>query len=229
MSRLKEVRTTALIAGITALLTLPLPVWNATRSIMAVAAQRDVTAWFIPALILAYLFTAILPVFFFALYRNAGALCVPKGARLFGLVAAVVFAVLMAPTLPDVIPNVPILLGELSNLAYLLLLLALVRRRDDEAPQDVPVSRHLRLVSKVASIAYGIWGGFCLATLAVAPFAHMQLENWARHAGASQTPGVGAMMMKQTGLALNQACLFAAPYIVYKSLPRLRSPENLGL
>jgi hypothetical protein len=184
---------------------------------MAVAVQRDVTGWVIPALVLVYLFTAILPIFYFALYRNTAALCVPKGPRLFGLAAAVVFAIMMAAALPDSIPNVPTLLGELSNLGYLLLLLALVRRRGDETPHDGSVSRALRLASKVASIAYGLWGGFCLATLAVAPFAYVQLENWGRQAGALRTPGVVAMVMKQTCLALNQACLFAAPYIVYRS------------
>jgi hypothetical protein len=166
--------------------------------------------WIVPLLILAYLFSAIPPVFFYALYRNPRAFCVPKGPRLFGLAAAGVFVILAATQLPGSIRNVSTLLGELANLAYVLLLVALVRYRDDEAPEDGPVSPGLRLVSKVASIAWGIWGGLCLASLAGAPFAYMRLEDLARKAGALQTPGVGAMMMRQSGLALSQACMFVA-------------------
>ena len=172
MSRISEVRTAAFIAGITALLSLPLPLWNATRSILAVAAQHGVTVWIIPALVLGCLFTAILPVFFFALSRNTGALHVPKGSRLFGLAAAGVFVVLVAVQLPGSIRNVSALLGEWANLAYVLLLVALVRYRADEAPEDVPVPLLLRSVSRVAAITWGIWGAFCLATLAGAPFAY---------------------------------------------------------
>lgn len=221
-SRSVEIRAAGLIAFIASVVSLPSPMWNATQGLL-VAMRRVGVVWAIPLLAVLYFLNAILPAFFLALSINRDLPRISKPLRLMALAAALVFGILSVTALPKEVGRASARLSELSNLTYVLLLITLFRHTIQEPPPEVPVSRLLRGVTKAASLAWGVWSGFLFAALAGSPFAYMQLENLARQANL-RTPGIGEMMMRQTRLCLSQACLFVAPYIVYRSL---RSPHRL--
>ncbi len=114
------------------------------------------------------------------------------------------------------ISQVSIVLGELSSLAYILLLLAFFHRanshRSTEA--DVPVSGLLRFVTKLALVAWGLWVAFNLVRLCLTPYAYLQLRSAALQIGR-RPPQLGSLMADAIRTLLDQACLFMAPYIVY--------------
>ena len=51
-------------------MSLPIPMWTATRTALAVPSTNTLFRW--TAIVVAYLFSAILPLFYFALARNEG-------------------------------------------------------------------------------------------------------------------------------------------------------------
>jgi len=66
-----DIRKAALIACIALILSLPVPMWNATQTMFALASTHPQRrGWIIPTTVFIYLFTAIMPVIYFALYRN---------------------------------------------------------------------------------------------------------------------------------------------------------------
>ena len=56
--------------------------------------------------LLAVCFTAILPVFYFALYRNEGLPDFPKSLRVLSLIAAIVLGIIMVAGLPRWIESI---------------------------------------------------------------------------------------------------------------------------
>lgn len=124
--------------------------------------------------------------------------------------------ILTAARDPRTISHFSTMLGEFSNLAYILLLIALFRHTSDESYQGVPVSRLLSFVTKVAVIAWGLWLAFILLTLVVTPYSYFQLRNYALQIGRTP-PQLGGMVARNIRSLLDQACLFVAPYTVYKS------------
>ncbi len=59
-------------------------------------ALRLATWWIVPVIAFGYLFSTIMPVFYFALYRNEGTLRFPKHLRLLSLTTALVFGLFAA-------------------------------------------------------------------------------------------------------------------------------------
>ena len=136
-----------------------------------------------PLVVLLTLFTAITPMFYFALYLDETVLHFPKRLRLLALVAASTFGVIVLTALsawvrslaayfsamktfdwsvgatsflafardPRTISQLSTLLGELSNIACILMLIAIFRSAD-EPLDNVPVSRLLRVMTNVAVI-----------------------------------------------------------------------------
>ncbi len=248
-----DIKRTALVVCITSALAVVIPVWQAMRQMAALASSHPtMKLWMIPGGVLAWLFTAILPLFFFAVYRNEGTLRFPKYLRLCSLVTALVFGFLVALGLwewsgylssywtamklvdwesgaisvvgaarnPRTIGVVSAVLGEVGNFAYILSLLAFWHQPDSEsADAEVPVSRLLSFVTKVALIGYGLWVAFNLVRLVVTPYFYFQLRNTALRIGR-QPPQLTNMMASTLRMLLEQACLFMAPYIVYNSWRR---------
>jgi hypothetical protein len=87
-----DIRKIALIAFIAALLGLLIPVWRMTQQVAAVQLPVWARA---PVILFGYLFSAIMPVFYFALYRNEGTLRFPKHLRQLSWITAMVFACLV--------------------------------------------------------------------------------------------------------------------------------------
>jgi hypothetical protein len=223
MRRLGEIRTAALIAGVTASLILTLGVRDTTRQMIAID-RRGGTSWTIPFIALALPVAGILPVFLFTLYRNRGTIRIPRRPRMLALCAATVLGILLFSELTGLIGSIPTaagLLRELSNSAYILLLIALFRDRTIEAP-GTPASRPLRLAAKVASIIYGGWAAHLFVALALSPIAYWQLRDYALQHGI-RPPATWTMELNHLRTALSQACLFAAPYVVYSATRR--NPE----
>lgn len=221
-----DIRKVALITFIAAVLGLLIPVWRLTQQ---VAATRLPVWARVPIILFGYLFSAIMPLFYFALYRNEGTLRFSKHLRLLSLITALLFgaismldwkrvgsaSIVAIARDPRMIDQIAILLGECSNLAYILLLLAFFRQADKEpfTPTDVPVSRLLSFVTKAALTLWGIWVAFNLVRVVVAPFAYAVAVS---KTGRTPLP-LSGMMLEVIQMLLTQACLFIAPYVVYNS------------
>ncbi len=217
-----DIRKVALISFIAAVLGLLLPVWRLTQQ----TAGIRLSLWArVPTLLFAYLFTAIMPVFYFALYRNQGTLRLPKHLRQLSLNTAIVYVCFVTGGVASTVNEVANLLSECSNLAYVLLLFAFSRQSDDESfsPGDVPVSRFLGFVTKAAVILYGIWIAFNLVRVVITPYGYAQLRDLELHVGR-RPPQLSRMMLEAIRTLLTQACLFIAPYVIYNSW--LRGEES---
>jgi amino acid permease len=226
LSWFSDIRKVALITFIAAVLGLLLPFWRLTRQ----TAGIRLSLWArVPTLLFAYLFTAIMPAFYFALYRNQGTLRLPKHLRQLSSIIAIVFLCLVTAGVPSTVNQVANLLSECSNLAYVLLLFAFSRQTDDESfsPADVPVSRFLRFVTKAAVVLYGIWVAFNLVRVVITPYGYAQLRDLELHVGR-RPPQLSRMMLEAIRTLLTQACLFIAPYVIYNSwLRREERPEEI--
>jgi len=223
--------------------------WNAVQTTIAATAPKN-DLWRLAGillLVLVILFSAIIPVFYFALYRNEALLYFPKRLRLLALIAAFAFAVIVLTTLPAYIRSLAAyfavfapfdwsiggasvlgfvrdprtigqlstLLGEASNIACILMLIAIFRCGNEPLEVDVPVSKLLRVMTKVAVITWRVVLVIILVRLAALPYVLFQLRNYALQVGRTP-PTFGDILAIRESLL--QACLFAAPYIVYKSL-----------
>lgn len=92
-----NIRNSALLASVAGVLGNALPAWNSSRSLLETVSRSGTAGrWFIPLVIFAYLFTAIMPVLYFALYRNKGTLRISDGLRRLCLIAALTLGTMMA-------------------------------------------------------------------------------------------------------------------------------------
>ncbi len=188
------------------------PMWDATQTMLAIqSANPSPKWWIVPAIALAWLFSATMPVFYFTLYRNRGTLRFPKRLRRLSLAAALVFGAIVAVGLPGRIesPNrLPTLLDLFADVAYILLLVTLYRRTDDESSPGISIFRPLRIAATVVVIVEGLWVAYNGVQLVLA------FRTYALQAG----PGQAAVLTDSIRTLLNQACLFTAPFIVCRSL-----------
>jgi hypothetical protein len=243
---LADVRKAALIAGVAAVLGVLMPAWSAARTMLAIETMRQ---WSVPLIVLIWCFTAIVPAFCFALYRNEGPLDFPRNLRVLSLTAAIVLGVVTLAALPQWIESlgsywadistldwtagaatvsivvrkpgtftqIATLLGEFSNLTYIALLIAIFRQAGGQPRGEI--SRPLAVVSKVAVIAWGVWVAFNVVRLVFTPYTYFQLRDFALQVGRTP-PRLEAMMVDVVRTILSQACLFTAPYVVYRSCVR---------
>jgi hypothetical protein len=83
------------------------------------------------------------------------------------------------------------------------------------------------IVTRVAVIAGGLWLAFNVVRLAYVPFIYPQIRSYALYYKRTP-PRLWDMMAEAVRFALGQACLFAAPFIVWRSGPHVESapPED---
>jgi hypothetical protein len=117
---------------------------------------------------------------------------------------------------PRTIGQLSNLFGELSNIAVVLLLIALFRHEDDEPDAEVPISRPLLIVTKVAVITGALVLAFCVIRLAYMPILHSQMRDLAPKVFRTPPP-LSEMLIDAIRGLLIAACLFTSPYIVYRS------------
>jgi hypothetical protein len=238
-ARSLDIRTAALITSITGVLAIVKPAWDATRSMTA--AQSNHPRWWInPMMIAMGIFSAILPLFYFALYRNQGTWQIPRRLRLLSMAAAILLGMIVAIGLPAWIESLGLMksqsvlsqerelwvgdlaqiLGQLSNFAYILVLVT-IYRQVERYPQ-VPSSKLLAIVTRIAVIFYGLWVTFNLIRLALTPYSYSQLRDFALRVGRTPPP-FQELVKEAIRAVLMGSCMFAAPYIVWATLRSQRA------
>jgi hypothetical protein len=113
-----------------------------------------------------------------------------------------------------------VFLSEFYNLGYLALLIALSRSGSDEEFNDAPISTLLKAVTNIAVVVLGIWVAFEMLRLAGTPYAYFEMRDFASRYGKAP-PQFWPLMTKMSREFLCQACLLAAPYVVYMGQRRI--------
>jgi hypothetical protein len=198
-------RKLAMVTCLAMVMSLPIPMWTATRAMLAIPSAHSPSGW--SALVVAYLFSAILPLFYFALYRSEGTLRLPKRLRILSLVGVAAGGIVVATGLAQLVGSfgnsltmTKMLLSDFVSLSCMLLLITFFREAKGTPGIDIPVSRLLAFMSTVAVLAGGLWFAFNLFGLVVA------LRN---RASTDMITGTIRTL-------LEQVCLFTAPFIVFK-------------
>jgi hypothetical protein len=175
------IKKLALATAIALLAALPLPMWNATRNLVT-RPSVPVVVWI--AVGIAYIFSTILPVFYFAMWRNAGDIGVSKRLRWFCLVGVLCGVIVIRDQMP--VTTVTTALSMLATVCCIVLLIAMFLRPGDIGHK----SALLRAMTWIAVIGGVLWFGVSVLTFV-------------------SNPNPGAL-----GTVLEQVCLFTAPFLV---------------
>ena len=231
------IRTAALLLFATTLLELMIPVWNDTRALIAFKWTISSTS-----LVVAWLVTAIMPIFYFALYRNKGVLHFPRYIKTLSLVTAFVFGSLvvtdlwqwigffatrpnarpvsvLVPRQPYVFSDASAALAETANVAYVLLLLAFFLQKDDQPvmTHEAPASRLLIRITKIALVTYALWIAFSAVRLVLIPYFYFQIRGQSLEVAQTLRP-LSDLLLTPARSFLSVLCLFMAPYAVHHRL-----------
>jgi hypothetical protein len=208
MAWLTDIRKVALLACVTSVLSLVMAEWIGRPAA--------------PLPLLTLLLTALLPIFYLALYRDKRSFWISERLRLLARTAAFILGVLLALQLAERIKSPPIsiptLLDALDVIANILLLAAISRDVGERPQENTPVSTLLYVATKVTVIAWGVWVAFTFLRLLLVPYTYSQLRDYALQMGRPGPPLLG-MVKLATKTLLLEACTLAAPYIIYRSFP----------
>lgn len=227
MAWFTDLRKIALLACVTYVVSLIAPLWNSTRSI--IASTSPLSGWrVVPLALSVSLITALLPIFYFALYRDEGSLHISAPLRLLARAAAFVIGILLAFQLVEWIKSPGAFLARslvaLATIANILLLAALFRHPGDASEEARPISTLLYVVTKVTVIVWSAWVAFHLLRVLLLPYTYSQLRDYALSIGREGPPLTG-MIEEAVQAFLGQASLLTAPYVIYKSL-LLETPQR---
>lgn len=246
-----NIRKAALLALIGTVLGVIVPLWNALQSTFQTWSTPPLQPWRVPAVVILFLFSAIQPLFCYALCRSRGPLDISKELRGVSLIAAIAFGLIIGATLFQFAESVnsystamrtqrifeggghaanPFadaslsglaldFLRDLSNLGYLALLIALWREEENPGDFGTPISSFLRIVTRIAVVTAGVGVALFLLRIPGAVYAHFSLREQALQNGVN-LPAFVPQIAKFSQDAVSEACLFVAPLVVYKSLPR---------
>ena len=117
---------------------------------------------------------------------------------------------------PRTISQFAILLGEVSNIAYVLMLIAMFRQNSDGLETGAPTSRLLNRATRAAVFAWGLVVVAVLLGLLLTPYTFYTIRQDVLQMGRTP-PGFVYFFVRQLRTVLQQSCLFVAPYVVYKS------------
>ena len=192
-------------------------------------------------------FTAILPVFFFALSQNEGTLRFSKPLRLVALVAALGISLrilVLSPGLMESLGRVgptsvltpergrlslgdiSALAGELASASLVWLLAAMFRQKQDETEAPVPVSKLLRITTKIAVIAYGLAVAINIFRVALSPYIYTQARTVLQRSGRALPP-FRFLVESILGDLLTYLCLFIAPFVIWNAIRDARGHPHL--
>lgn len=233
-----NIRKVALITFIGTVLGLLIPLWNSVQYFFRIASAYPVLKWSLGAAIVLFgvPITAIMPAFYFALYRNEEPLRLWKRFRPLSLAAVLVLAIVTivefrmvfglggnSSVLPEArdgwnIGQITTLLGLVSNAAYILLLVSIFQHTTFESGSALSKSELLSFTTRVAVMYGAIVVASSLAQLLATPYTYFQvLDHIAR-----RRFDLADRMMQSAGALLEGVCRFVAPYIVYRSVVRRR-------
>ena len=236
-----NLRKAALITAIMGVLGILIPGWSTANSLLAAdSSQLSQVRGRIPAIALDYLLGAILPVFYFALYRNKGMLRFSRSSRLaallgvfgFGLLAAIELwqwisgfiargtaGVLGHPDYQWMSDDFSALLGPFGRLVFTIPLIAIFRQEGDESDAQIPISKSLRIISRASVIVWGLPLALQLIALAFSPYIFQQVRQ-AHYRLGNTPPRLADMYEGATYVLLCQVCNFAVPCIIWRSIRR---------
>ncbi len=242
MSGLRKV---ALLACITSAFSFLWGTWNLIQQIQhAQAAPPALVALSVASTLAG----ALTPVFYFALFRNEALLPFGAEQRKVSLVAAIVFGILVAISLPAVLEslssyvsevrtfgfqagpgttNVLVsLVGEVSNISYAGLLIALYHAPEiDQTTTCVPDAL-LEVVSRLLVVLSGLRLAYVIVETAAVPclFWSNRIPRFGQEPHFFQYMIDGPLTK-----LLIAACLFAAPYVVAMSIRSARGLLRSGI
>ncbi len=175
------IKKLALFTAIALLAALPLPMWTATRNLVT-RPSVPATVWI--AVGIAYVFSAILPLFYFAMWRNGGDIGVSKRLRWFCLAGMLCGVIVIRNQMP--VTTVTTGLSMLATLSSIVLLIAIFLRPGDIGHR----SAFLHSMTWIAVIGGLLWFAVNVLTFV-------------------SNPNPGAL-----GTMFEQVCLFTAPFLV---------------
>lgn len=222
-----SIRKIALITFVATVLDLVRPLWNVAQTAMEIGASHPLWKWWItPAMAVVVLpLSAIMPVFYFALYRNEEPLEFPRRFRPLSLAAALTLTIVTARGLLKRVG----LFNELSNLAYILLLFAFYRHSNLESAQTNVAacgSRLLAFITRVAVMFWGIIVAILVVRLFLMPYVYFQLRDYALQVGRTP-PKLSDWMAESIRPLIDQGCLLVARPSSYTE-PWSNARERLG-
>lgn len=156
--------------------------WTATQNALA-AAAHPVTQW--AAVVLAWLFAAILPLFYFALWRSEGKIRITGVLRWVSLAGAAAGGIVVGTSFP--VMTLRTTFSDVATLSCVVLLIGIFLHAEETTGRP---TRFLRVMTWVAIVGGGIWLAFNLLAMVIRPME-----------GTIKT-------------VLEQACLFTAPVVV---------------
>lgn len=231
-----DIRRAALIASVATTGSVLLPMWNAAQRMAAVDSMHP-QWWITPLAVIVALFAAILPVFYYALYRNEERLRFSRHLRLLAIASAFALGLtLVGELLPWIasryhegtgsvllpergnleVSDISVVFGILSNAAIIFTMIAVYRHVREDSDAYAPVSTFLRVVTSVAVIAWGSWVAFNLCRLVLTPYSYVTLRGVALQIGRTPPP-FRDIFAEAIRTLLSQAGLFAGPYIIWRS------------
>jgi hypothetical protein len=241
--RLRDVKRAALVACIAGVLSLAIPMWNFTRQMLALESNIGKLGAIV-AILVGYVFTAIVPLFCFALYRNEGGLLVPRDMRWIAMTAAAVMGILSVAGIPGwigsfrrdsvlhsaarpwTIGDTSTALGQIANLAAVLLLVALFRLAGDgSSERGVAVSTLLRLLTKIGVMTGGIVALGCVVGLVATPWVYSYIRDRSLEMGHSNANWTfSRLALDRVRAAFTVISVYVAPFVVWRgSRTRLTS------
>ena len=233
--RLRDVKWAALVACIAGVLSLAIPMSNITRQMLALESNIGKFGTIV-AIMVGYVFTAIVPSFYFALYRNEGDLRVPRNTRWIAMTGAAVTGFLSVASIPGwigsfrrdsvlhfaarpwTIGDTSMALGQIANLAGILLLAALFRLAGDgPSEKGVAESKLLRLFTKIAVITGGIVAVGCVVGLAATPWVYSYIRERSLEMGRSNANWTFTRLaLDRVRAALAVISVYFAPFVVWR-------------
>jgi hypothetical protein len=233
--QLRDVKRAALVACIAMVLGVVIPMWNSTRQMLALESNIGMLG-VIAAILVGYAFTAIVPLFCFALFRNEGDLLVSRNRQWLALAAAAGIGILAVAAIPGwsgsfrggsaldsgarpwTIIDTSTALGQVANLAYILLLVALSRLAGDRSSErGIAVSSLLRLFTKIAVIAGGIVAVACVVGVAATPWLYSYIRGRSLEMGYSNARWtLSQFALDRVRTALTVISVYVAPFLVWR-------------
>jgi hypothetical protein len=238
------VKRAAFVACITTALGLAIPMSNFTRRMLALESYGGKLGTIAVILVL-YVFTAIVPLFYFALYRNQADLLISGRMRWMAITGAAVIGILSIAAMPTwigsfqresvlhstprpwTIGDISTALGHIADLAVIALLAALFRLAGNgPSGGPVTVSKLLRVVTKIAVISGGIVAVGCVVGLAATPWVYSYIRDRSLEMGHSNANWTFTRLaLDRVRAALAVISLYVAPFVVWRG-SRTRVTRN---
>jgi hypothetical protein len=246
-SWLKDIRKTALLAGITGVLSLVIPAYEELPKLAAIDPQH-MSWWAFPFIVLALIVSPILLVFDFALYLDKGTLSVSRRLRALSLAGASTSGISMVITIPAwvrlfgagpeasiltsgrepwTLVHLSALLLGFSKVGAILLLIALSKSPEESSTASVSVSKLLRVVATIAATVWGLCISLMVLRLLMTPYTYIQMRDLALQFG--RTPVTLPYLISDAARTLlEQFGFFVAPFVVWRSISAAPKPSPVG-